>query len=62
MSDTTTSSDDKVAEALAYAKTVPTRYKRLKTRYQRKFRVVDWHQPRSRARRNLAKCGHRGAT
>ncbi|ETI49065.1 hypothetical protein F443_07045 [Phytophthora nicotianae P1569] len=56
MNDTTTISDDKVAEALAYAKTVPTRYKRHKMRHHRKSRVVDWHQPISRVRRNLAKC------
>ncbi|OWZ04474.1 Set domain-containing hypothetical protein [Phytophthora megakarya] len=43
-------------EAAAYVRSIPNRHARAKIRHQAKTKRVQWHVPRSRKRRHLAKC------
>ncbi|ETN01368.1 hypothetical protein PPTG_17167 [Phytophthora nicotianae INRA-310] len=51
-----TASDAQPEQDAAYIRAIPTRYERAKIRHQPKKRNGQWHVPRSRKRRDLAKC------
>ncbi|KAG3101895.1 hypothetical protein PI125_g14305 [Phytophthora idaei] len=52
----TTVSDEKLVDAAAYLRTIPNRYAREKIRHQAKKWKDQWFVPRSRKRRDQAKC------